>query len=167
MTEIITDLNLDNLKVGTEIVTIRVTSGKRVYGGVRIITGLCERNQIWRYAKEDNLKKNIGVLPSNGLGWDFMSKRKEPDFYYSANPRHIEEAKKQHEEAKIKREEVETEKARRMALAFPIGNLLKTEYYDSEENYHLDSTNDIAEILVARLTDEQILTLKDWLSIEK
>lgn len=163
----ITDLNLDNLKVGTEIVTIRVQGEKNVYGGVKIVTGFDEKIKYWRYANINNLENNVGAFPPNGYGRDFMSKRNTiPDFYYSANPRHIEEAKRQHEEARIKREKVEAEKARRMALAVPIGNLLKTEYYDSEENYHLDSTNDIAEILVSRLTDEQISILKGWLNIE-
>lgn len=110
-------------------------------------------------------QKNVGAFPITGNGYDFMSKRNQPDFFYSANPKHIKEAKKQHKDVKLEREKKEREIKRRMKLALPIGKLLKTEYYDNEENYHLDTTDDIAEILIKNLSDEQIITLKGWLNL--
>ena len=161
----IPELNLTDLKVGDEIVTIRPKGKRFTYGGVRILTEFDERLKRWRYAVPTKMEKNVGAIPPNGFGKNFMSKNPNPDFFYSANPIHIKAAKRQAERIRIQREKDEAEQARRMALALPIGDLLKTEYYDSEECYRLDTTTDIAEELVKRLTDEQIMTLRGWLGV--
>lgn len=156
------DLNLENLKVGDEIVTIRPSKEGLKYGAVKVLTVWEDGHKKWRYAHPSNLSKNVGWFPLTGHGYDFMSKRKTPDFYYSANPEHIKNSKAYYEQARINTEE----KCRRMDLALPIGDLLHTEYYyDSEECYNLDTTFEITETLIDKLTDEQIVTLKGWLGV--
>lgn len=154
------ELNLENLKIGDEIVIITPKGNKLEYGWIHTVRGVDPVSKRWRFGVG-----SAGTIPPDGKGYNAMHSREIPHFYYSANPIHIQKAKEFHEKARIKREKEETEKARRMSLALPIGDLLKTEYYDSEECYQLDSTVDIAEILVSKLTDEQIMTLKGWLGV--
>jgi hypothetical protein len=159
------DLNLENLKIGDEITTIRPLKKGFKYGWVYVITEWDDKHKKWRYAVQSKPEKNHGWFPLTGYGYNFMSKRETPDFYYSANPKHIKKAKVFAEKVRINTEKAALEQKRRMELSLPIGDLLKTEYYDSEEGYHLDTTVDIAEVLVANLTDEQIITLKGWLGL--
>jgi hypothetical protein len=158
-------LNLENLKIGDEITTITPYKNGFKYGWVYVTTEWCDRHKRWRYSYQNNSKKCAGWFPLTGHGYYFMSKRNTPDFYYSANPKHIEKAKAFDKKSRINAEKAATEQNRKMELAIPIGDLLKTEYYDSEECYHLDTTIDITEELVKRLTDDQIITLKGWLGV--
>ena len=161
-----TELNLDNIKIGDEIVTIIPKNGKLEYGSVRIVTEWDDRFKRWRLAMPHNLQKNCDAFPANGHGKYFMSKNPDADFYYSANPMHIKAARAAHKKAKVKAEKEAAEQARRFALTLPIGELLGSEYYDSEECYTFDTTNEITEMLMVRLTDDQITTLKGWLGVK-
>lgn len=157
------ELNLENLKIGDKITT--VSPDGKVYASVGVITKWDDRIKRWRYARPNNLKKTVGTLPPLGHGMYFMSKSKTPDFYYSANPEHVKKAERNIKTRRKRQEQKQAEQDRRMALARPIGDLFKTEYYDSEECYHLDSTDEVTETLIKRLTDEQIETLKGWLNV--
>ena len=89
------DLNLDNLKAGDEITSVKVEKdGSLSYGAVRIILELSGCGDRWRYTNRINLNKVAGSFPLNGVGYYAMSKRITPHFFYSANPKHIEESKK-------------------------------------------------------------------------
>jgi len=162
-------LHLSNLKPGDEITTITLKGKRKVYGQIRVITEYSEPHKAWRYGKPATPAtpgKCLGIVPADGRGFHFMQKRDTPPgFWYSANPEHIKAARAQYEKELAALAKKAAEKARRMALALPIGDLLKTEYYDREEHYRLDSTQDIAEELVKRLTDEQIKILRTWLKI--
>lgn len=159
-------LHLSNLKPGDEITTITLKGKRKVYGAIRVITEYDERWKALRYAKPSDLTKNVGRVPADGKGYYFMQNRDTPPaYYYTANPLHLKAARAQHAKMFAALAKKEAEQARRMALALPIGDLLKTEYYDREECYRLDSTRDIAEELVKRLTDEQIITLRNWLKL--
>ena len=160
------ELNLENLKIGDEITTITPLGKNFRYGWVYVITEWSDAHKGWRFKlAARSTSKNIGVLPLTGHGYYFMSKRNTPDYYYSANPKHIKRAKAKAKQAKIDNDKAAAEQKRRMELALPIGDYLKTEYYDSEECYHLDTTSDIAEALVSKLSDDQIITLKGWLGL--
>lgn len=158
------ELNLENLKIGDEITTITPYRNGFKYGWVYNITEWSNAHKRWRFRYADN-KKDAGWFPLTGHGYYFMSNRNTPDYYYSANPEHIKKAKAKAKKAKIDNDKAAAEKKRRMELALPIGDYLKTEYYDSEECYHLDTTSDIAESLVSKLSDDQIITLKGWLGL--
>lgn len=160
----IQELNLDNLKVGDEVTTLGFKGEPKKYGSIRIVTGWDEKVKRWKLAKPENPEKNVDSFPVDGKGYFFMQKRDtEPGFYYSANPEHIKAAKAYHERKKIEREKREQEQKRRMNLALPIGDLLKGEWED--HNGYWDNSNEIAETLTNRLTDEQIITLKGWLGV--
>jgi len=161
------NLNLQNIKPGDEIVTIRLKDDVLTYSAIYVVTEWDERFKRWRYNHSNPSSKYHGAFPPTGEGYDFMSKRKTPDFYYSANPKHIKAAKKSHEKARKERIKAEKEKDRRMKLAMPIGELLEVDYYDSEECYNTgpNSIIEISETLISRLTDEQIITLKGWLGV--
>jgi len=97
-----TNLKLENLKVGSEVVTIELLkNGNFKYGGVRIVTEFDEKFNVWRYAHPKNLEKNIGAFPPHGGQRYFMSKNKDWDYYFSANPTHIKAAIGQHKRARI------------------------------------------------------------------
>lgn len=88
-------LDLENLKIGDEVVSVRQRrDGKLEYGGVRIVTARDERVRIWRYANPAKPEKNIGAFPYDGGCRDFMSKSTAPDFHFSANSVHIRAARK-------------------------------------------------------------------------
>jgi hypothetical protein len=95
------NLNLDNLKIGDEVVAVFVNSRGdiRKYGGICIVTRFEEKSQRWRYAYKSNPSKEIGLIPICGGGKYFMSKSEKPDFYYSANPKHLKAAKRSSEKA--------------------------------------------------------------------
>jgi hypothetical protein len=88
------DLNLENLKVGDEVVSIMFRkSGSLKYGPVRIVMEKDEKFQRWKYANPLTPTKLIATFPFHGGCKNFMSKNDKPDFYFSANPTHIKRAK--------------------------------------------------------------------------
>lgn len=101
------DLHLENLKVGDKVVSIFPKKSGIEYGGIRIVKEWCERFEVWRYASPSNLDKNLGAFPAHGGCKSFMSKF--VDYYFSANPKHILAAEKQHKKKKILREKKEAQ----------------------------------------------------------
>jgi hypothetical protein len=108
------NLNLDNLKVGDLVVSIRPTRKQGAeYGGIRVVTEWDEKWNRWRYANPTNPSKNVGAFPPDGGCKDFMSKNLNPDYYFSANPEHLKAAENQHHQAALLRQKKEEqEKAR-------------------------------------------------------
>jgi hypothetical protein len=101
------DLNLENLKIGDKVVSIKKTKTGWLYGPIRVVTGWHEKTKMWRYSRPDKLDKFAGAFPTHGGCYDFGSKNKNPDFYFSANPVHLKSAERQH-----KREQAAREKKR-------------------------------------------------------
>lgn len=95
------NLCLENLKVGDEVVSIHKKNGKIIYGEIRFILNFSENHNRYRYARIVG-GSTCGSFPLDGGCRNFMSKNPNPDFYMSANPKHIAAAKKQHERARVK-----------------------------------------------------------------
>jgi hypothetical protein len=107
------DLNLENLKIGDKVVSLRETKTGWLYGPIRVVTGWREGTKTWRYARPEKLEKHVGAFPAHGGCYDFGSKSKTPDFYFSANPVHLEAAERRHKRKKAAYEKKrEKEKAR-------------------------------------------------------
>lgn len=101
-------------------------------------------------------------MPADGKGYFFMSKKINPDFYYSANPEHLRKAKAAHKKAKQKREKLKIERDAVLALAAPITHAIYGDKNDSE-----DYAPDVfTEGLAYKLTTEQLKTLRGWLNIK-
>lgn len=98
------NLHLENLKVGDEVVSIRYNGKKCKYGPIFIVKEFDERFNRWRYSSRKDPDKYIATFPPHGGCKDFMSKNPNPDYYFSANPKHIKAAEKQHMKARIERE---------------------------------------------------------------
>lgn len=122
------NLNLDNLKVGDKVVSIMHKKDGVKYGGICIVTEWDEKWNRWRYARPNNLEKNVGAFPPDGGCKYFMSKNPNPDYYYSANPLHLKAAEKQHKRAhKAAQKKAAAEKARFDEFSDKLHALL-TEY---------------------------------------
>lgn len=65
-----------------------------------------ERYQLLSTSKSERV---VSWMDKHGGGWYFMSKNPKPDFWHSANPKHIEAAKREHEKARREREKEEEE----------------------------------------------------------
>lgn len=109
------ELHLDNIQSGMEIVTITPQGNGFKYGMIKVVGDYSEPHKKWRLRFPDGWR-DWGLLPNDGAGYQWGSKiGTPPSFYYSANPKHIEEAKKAHERARIKREKEEQEAKERLA----------------------------------------------------
>lgn len=108
------DLQLDNLKIGDEVVSITPKGNSYEYGGIRYVTEFVESRNGWRYsAFKNGERKNCGFFPIHGGCKMFMSNNPNPDYYFSANPKHIKAARRQHEKkAKILAQKDAKEKAK-------------------------------------------------------
>lgn len=149
------NLNLENLKIGDEITTVKNNNGKLEYAGIFIIKEWSEKHK--GFILKNRLQKTLGVLPSDGKGYYFMSKRIAPDYYYSANPIHIKAAKKRIEKS-LKAENL---KQKLLNAKKELYSSLLESYRDNEECYSFEylSTDSLE-----RLTIPQLKKLKGWLS---
>lgn len=125
------DLQLDNIKQGDKVCVIRADGS---YGYVYTIGEYSDAHGKYRIISPTS-GKHCGLLPTDGIGYMFMSARKSPDFYYSANPEHIKQAEKAIYKAQQKqlRKEQLTQ-AKLIELKDKINALL------SEYNATLDAT---------------------------
>ena len=85
------DLQLHRLKKGQAVVGIAVdqslsSSSKIKYYGVLTIIDFYEKTQRWRYGHKKSPKKVVGTFAVDGTT--------RPNFYFSANPKHIQAAEK-------------------------------------------------------------------------
>ena len=149
------NLNLKNVKIGDEITVITPENSGFKYNGIQIVSEWSETHKAYRLKSSRN-GKDSGILPSDGKGYYFMSKRKNPNFYYSANPEHISAAKKAIQKEKTKREEREKLLATKNKSLSPI----LESYQDSEENYTFEF---LSVESLQKLSLGQIETLKKWL----
>lgn len=150
------DLNLENLKVGDEVVTIHPKDNS--YGRISKIKEWQEGFK--RFLLVSIEGKSVGAMPKDGAGYYFMSKREKPDFYYSANPEHIKKAKAIHKKANA---EYERRKKREKKLFDQKKKLLDPileSYHDNEECYSFEflSMDDLQ-----KLSPQQIKTLVTWI----
>jgi len=117
------DLQLENLKVGDKVVSILPKkNGLLKYGAVSLVREWDERCKVWRCDSDHG--KNIAAFPPHGGCKSFMSK--EIDLYYSANPKHIKAAIKQHDRAHFARQQKEAkDKAKLKEFQVKLDDLLK------------------------------------------
>lgn len=151
------NLNLENVKTGDEITTIRQENGKTVYHGLWTVGEWSENHKAFRlFASRNN--KITGILPPDGKGYHAMHPRKTPHFYYSANPAHIKKVK----ESIKKAEKTHEKKKKLLAEKRELFSPLLESYRDNEECFTFEylSTESLE-----RLSVSQIKTLKKWLTV--
>ncbi len=146
------------VKVGDRVATLRLECGRWVVGGLRPVTAV-DSEQV--RMKRESFLKAVGPF-----GYYFLSRRVRPDFYYSANPLHIEEGERKALEARNERERVALEAAAKHAALGGLGELLGDGERYTETYGEPYGCTDAADVLVARLTVEQIETLKSWLGVK-
>ena len=84
-------------------------------------------------------------------------------FYYSANPVHIQLAKKKIIDAKRREEKIKEKRDAKMEIARPIGEILGDgDAFDSDGDAYQSSQ--IAQELAGRLTTRQLRLLSGWLA---
>lgn len=94
------NLQLDRLEPGRKIAILRRRAGKWVPVNVYVIIDWEEAHKRWRYtyesaAMQGGVYRVAGCIKGNGEegGRDFLSQEKT-DFWYSANPKHVQQAEK-------------------------------------------------------------------------
>lgn len=92
------DLQQDNIKQGEKVCVIRADGS---FGSIYIIGEYSDAHGKYRLISPTS-GKHCGLLPTDGAGYMFMSDRKSPDFYYSANPEHIKQAEEAIDKAQQK-----------------------------------------------------------------
>lgn len=147
------NLNLENLKAGDEVVVIFVNpshtrDGQKYADPEKVVSD--EKGNLRTVTQTGD------IIPKDGKGYFFMSKRVKPDYYFSANPVHIKAAKKQNEKAAKIRENKEKLLAEKRKLISP---LLET-YWDQEECFDLEY---LPPETLERLTVKQLKTFVSWL----
>jgi hypothetical protein len=148
------DLNLENLKAGDEVAVIfvnpRGTRDGIKYSGPKKVV-LDEKGQFRTISQ-------IGeIVPKDGKSYFFMSKRITPDYYFSANPKHLAAARKERDKRLAREQKKNDLLAKKRAALSP----LLEEYTDREEGYSFEYLS--AESL-EKLSISQIETLKKWLT---
>lgn len=153
------NLNLENVKIGDEITTIRQENGKTVFQGLWIVGEWNENHKAFRlYAKQNN--KVTSILPPDGKGYYAMHPKTIPHFFYSANPAHIKAIKK-----KLARISAQNDKKNKLlAEKRELFSPLLEDYHDSEECYTFEylSTESLEKLTIA-----QIKKLKSWIDGSK
>lgn len=152
------NLNLENIKIGDEITTIRNENGKTLYQGLWIVSEWSEKHGGFRLIAKRN-DKLVGILPKDGKGYYAMHSREKPHFYYSANPAHIKKAKESIKRAEKAREKKEKLRADKLAII----HCFSEEYHDKEEGSFPMVSIDTLE----RLSFAQLKKLKSWLDGEE
>jgi hypothetical protein len=148
--------DLANVKVGDEVVMVTFENGVAdVSNRVRRVRKI----EDWRTLTETS-------EGGPGGGWQHKFKGACARMYglpyfYSANPAHLEEAKRKAIETKNRMGKRKLKFQRRMELAKEAGEILGDGWQDRmDDGYHSSA---VAQGLVERLTDEQIATLTGWL----
>jgi hypothetical protein len=146
---------LDSVGVGSEVVTLRIKSG-RVYVSpqvmrVRLLEG-------WR-----TLVEGAGGKPLGGWQTKFKGACLSMGgvYYYSTNPKHIATACTLASNSKKRAQAKAAEYNRRMELAKEAGEILGDGWQEPcDDGWHSSAVSDA---LVSRLTDMQIRQLTKWL----
>lgn len=102
--ETMNNLMLETVKTGIEVTTLFPDeNGVTYYGPVNQIGEFSKNHWKWRIVKPET-GKDIGLLPTDGKGYHTMHSKDNPHFYYSANPEHIQAAKKFAERKRLQAE---------------------------------------------------------------
>lgn len=150
------NLYIEYMKPGVEVTTVK-PDGKVETGWVRTIHSWDEKYQRWFLAGPEDLTKISQAFLPDCKGYNFMQRRNtDPSFFYTANPEHVAQAKKNWEKLQRKKKKEEKERNRRLDLAMPIA---------IEMIHEDDDPSCFANTLCNLLTDQQIQTLKGWLNL--
>ena len=148
------NLFLENLKAGDEVVVVFVNpshtrDGLKYSGPKKLV--LDEKRGVLRTGSFTG-----EIVPKDGKGYFFMSKRINPDYYFSANPKHLAAARK----ANQKRQAAQNKKDQILAEKRELINPLLETYRDREECYSFEY---IPPETLERLTVKQLKTFVSWL----
>lgn len=115
------DLQLDKIAEGALMCTIKADGST---GGIYLIGEYSELHGEYRY-RSISTGKHIGLLPADGMGYYAMYSRDKPDFFYSANPEHIERVQQAIKAADKKaQDKAQTDRAKLQDLQKKINALL-------------------------------------------
>jgi hypothetical protein len=148
------NLNLENLKAGDNVAIVFVDPSRN-----RDNAKYCGPKKVVSDEKGNLRTISLAgeIVPKDGKGYYFMSKRLKPDYFFSANPVHIRAALKERNKriaAQKKKEQISAEKS---AIFSPLLEI----YRDNEENNEFCY---LEPSLLQRLTIKQLKTLATWIN---
>lgn len=149
--------DIQNIKVGDAVAVIHTHTGKReISPEVRTVESISPAGLV--------KGKQFGFfLKNNGAAYYFMQ---YGVFFYSVNPVHIEEARALAIKLAREKEIADAERARRLALAKPVGEFLGDGEMEDGSTGETYISTTVARTLVEHLTDEQIRTLAGWFGVK-
>lgn len=161
------DLCLEGVKVGDEIVSIfRAENG----GGFSVTPHVfhVHAHEGWRVILRNEKGKTHGAWQTkNGGGCPWaMHGQHIMRYYYSANPAHVAQARR---DARAIKAAEETRKAAfeaQMVIARPIGEALGDGWQSGSNGEDDFQSSTAAQTLAERLTPEQMRTLAGWLGMK-
>lgn len=147
------NLNLDNLKAGDNVAIVFVNPSHN-----RDNAKYCGPKKVVSDEKGNlrTISLTGEIVPKDGKGYFFMSKRIKPDYFFSANPVHIKAAKKQQSRISAKIQKTEKLLAEKREL---FSSLLES-YRDNEECFTFEY---LPTESLEKLTIAQLKKLKSWL----
>ena len=163
-----TDLgNLDGVKVGDEMVTVRGAENGR---GLTVNTTVFTVTEVLDWVVRVRSPKSgarAGWLRANGGGCPYaMHDQNVMRFYFSANPEHIATAKRKAKEEKERAERQKRERDALLTYLKPLGEELGDgdveDDYAGQTYYRASAANALAD----KLTREQMQTLAGWLGVK-
>ncbi len=155
--------DLAAVKVGDEVTTVQAheNGGLSIGSSVFLVRAL----EGWRVlVRRTDGKTHGGWQTKNGGGCPYaMHPAHVMRYYYSANPEHIAQAKRNAREARAAEEARKAAFAVRMEHARAVGEALGDGWHEDEHG-ECQSTS-IARTLAEQLTPEQVDTLAGWLGV--
>lgn len=155
------DLHLENVKVGDEIVSISRADN----GGLSVGSSVfhVHAREGWRVILRNEKDKTHGAWQTkNGGGCPWaMHGQHIMRYYYSANPEHVAQARRNARAIKAAEEARKAAFEAQMILARPLGYELG-DGWDVQESCHRSTA---AQTLAEKLTPEQMRTLAGWLGV--
>jgi hypothetical protein len=132
------NLNLDRIKPGDTVTTVRTESGRLKIMGLWTVGEWSDKHNGFRLNSERG--SLVGILSADGGGYYAMHSRKNgPHYWYSANPDHIRAARKRRKASDARAAKVAKESADKLAVLSPLLDSVlldsgdRMEYIDPEE----------------------------------
>ena len=127
------DLRLDKITEGALICTIKADGSA---GGIFRVGEFSELHGKYRLISAST-GKHIGLIPADGMGYYAMCSKNKPQFFYSANPEHIEKVQQAIKAAEKKsQDQAQSDKAKLQELQKKINALLSE--YGASLDVHLE-----------------------------
>ena len=149
--------DIANVKVGDEVAYIGTRTGSPVVGSKVARVSEITKDGLVRVAKAGSFWLKYG-----GGAYYFMA---HGVFFYSVNPSHIAEAKKNAAAERAAAERAAAEREKIMAIASPIGFALGDGDREDGDGGHWRCT-DAADTIAQKLSMDQMMQLAKWLGVE-